>query len=45
MMTVMELEVEQSGEDLQINWQYSVLDQPELKFVVSVTSSDGLMAE
>lgn len=45
MMTAMELEVEQSGEDLQINWQYSVLDQPELKFVVSVTSSDGLMAE
>ena len=26
MMTAMELEVEQSGEDLQINWQYSVLD-------------------
>jgi hypothetical protein len=44
-MTAMELRVEQPGMHLQLSWHYTVLDQPGLKFVVRVNSSDGSMAK
>ena len=44
-MTAMDMRVEQPGMHLQVSWHYTVLDQPGLKFVVRVNSSDGSMAK